>query len=235
MISRMRLRVSFQIATYVLGLSISTTALAAPGSLKVPSPLTKTSTTNSTETPVTEPASARGLEELDAVQLKHIDSGTVAIETEQKLTATRIVRNQSRTLAWGVATGSLTETTAETNLVVSLNLQNNNANETAQLFGIEILGNTGLGFHLDYQSFCCLGKYAEPFLGFGVGWWSKSSNALAKLAEVQNYHFRAKLGFEDLFRNQRRVKLELVSTYGALGPGAEILLGWNFDKSETHF
>lgn len=151
------------------------------------------------------------------------------------LTATRVVRTQSRVAGLGLVSGAVDDTRARTMPWLTLTFQNDNQNETGQSYGLGVADRDFWGLHWDAHRFCCLGDYAEPYWGLGLGAFYDTREQLAALVNVESYHLRGRVGFEDLFGLRRRLRAELVVRAGLLGASAQIGLGWTFAADEFPF
>lgn len=230
----MRLVCPLQILTLVLAGSVM--AQAAPTSPAPGSVLKKEIPSTST------PTSRRQLD-----QKESLDPGVLLTEPINKsaegavrghynsMPATRVVRTQSRALLYGIAAGALEDTTPQTLSLLTLTFQNDNQNETAQSYGLSVSDKSSWGLHWDTQSYCCLGEMAEPYWGFGIGGFYKSSEQLAGLVNVDRYHLRGRIGFEDLFSLGRRLRTELLLRAGMQGASLEIRIGWTWAADEFIF
>lgn len=223
----MRMDLRKQILTLVVMVFPLSFAQAAPSDNK------PQSATKELKKPIEEPTGHKKFE-LDSVEMREQPAPSVHISTPE-FSATRVVRKHSRTLLTGLWTGTLKDRTPENSLGFRLDFQNDNSNETGQSFGLTILTNNFYGAHWDYHVTCCLGGYSEFFWGFGVSGLYSPAEALASLVNLDRYHARARAGFEDLLRLQRRLRAEMVVEWGTLGFNASLLFGWTWDQNEFVF
>ncbi len=233
----MRLRSYVQILTLVLcfhpKIAVTSPSLPTP-----PSALdTKSSSKNGAqklnpqnETDTAEPRPY----ELESLSLPPMD-GAAPEGLRGRLVASRVVRKHSRSLLGGVWSGALLESRTETAFGATLLFQNENRNESAQSYGLSVLSNRAYGVHWDFQKHCCLGDYYEPNWGFGIGSLWSTGDSLASLANIERYHLRTRVGVEDLFRLDRRLRGELILKVSPLGFSFQAGIGWTWDQNEFLF
>ncbi len=223
----MRLDLRKKILTLVVTVLSTPMVHAAPVDSK-PEPATK-----EIKKPIDEPTGHRQFE-LESLEVREQPPVRVHI-TASEFTATRVVRQHSRSVLAGLWTGNLSGRDPESAMGVRLDFQNDNSNETGQSFGLTLLANNFYGAHWDYHYNCCLGAHSEFFWGFGIGSLWAPPEAFASYVNIERYHARARAGFEDLFRLKRRLRGELVIEWGLVGFNASILFGWTWDKREFIF
>ncbi len=151
------------------------------------------------------------------------------------ISATRVVRTQSRIVGLGLISGAIEETAPRTIPWLTLTFQNDNQNETGQSYGLSVADRDIWGLHWDTHRFCCLGDYSEPYWGLGLGAFYETRDQMAALVNIESYHLRARAGFEDLFGLNRQLRAEIVVRAGLLGASAQIGLGWTFAADEFPF
>lgn len=227
----MRLNSIVQILTLVLcvaGILLGVTAIAAP-LMPVPESSLRPEVKRKAETD-----SPRGFE-LDSVAPSQIPGEIPPPLSEARMEATRVVRTQSRSLLLGFVSGAIEETEPQTLSLLTLNFQNDNQNETAQSYGLTITNSSAWGLHWDTHSYCCMGEKAEPFWGVGIGSFYDSHEQLASLVNIERYHLRARLGFEDLFGLGRRLRGEFLVRAAPVGVSGQISIGWTWSAAEFIF
>lgn len=149
--------------------------------------------------------------------------------------ATRVVRTQSRVISLGLISGAIEDTRPRTIPWATLTFQNDNQNETGQSYGLSVADRDVWGLHWDAHRFCCLGDYSEPYWGLGIGAFYETRDQMAALVNIESYHLRARVGFENLFGLNRRLRTEVIVRAGLLGASAQIGLGWTFAADEFPF
>lgn len=191
-------------------------------------------------------APAKSLREAPAEKsvLKSVEMESVEVREQPQVenilsvpefSATRVVRQHSRTASAGIWSGALKNREAESAFGFNLYIQNDNINETGQSYGLTVLTNGLLGAHWDYHVNCCLGAYYEPFWGFGLGSLWDPADSLVSFVNVDRYGLRLRGGFEDMFRLKRRLRLESAVQWSPLGISGFLTLGWTFDRNEFWF
>lgn len=135
----------------------------------------------------------------------------------------------------GLISGAIEDTKPRTMPWLTLTFQNDNQNETGQSYGLSVADRDFWGLHWDSHQFCCMGKYAEPYWGLGVGAFYDTREELAALVNIESYHLRARAGFEDLFGLSRRLRTEILVRAGMLGGSVQIGIGWTFGADEFIF
>lgn len=225
----MRLHWSFQILTLVLCLAPNL-AESSPKLPTPPSAISQKKADQSTEGSES-PAKPYELESLSMEPLKEEAPGDV----RGKMVASRTVRKHSRSALASFWNGALLDKTSQSAFGATLLFQNENRNESAQSYGLSILSNRAFGLHWDFQKHCCLGDYSEPNWGFGIGSLWSTEDSLASLANFERYHLRARIGFEDLFKLDRRLRTEFILKVSPLGFSFQIGAGWTWDESEFLF
>lgn len=230
----MRLRFSLQILTLVVHL-FSISAQASPGAAG-PKPLLsqkKSGQDRTSPTKTSEQNEPRPYE-LESLSMEPL-KGPLPSEFQVKTTATREVRKHSRSVTTGFWSGPVLDEDVKSSVGVSIALQNENRNETAQSYGFSLLIEQLYGLHWDYKIHCCLGDYYEPTFGFGVGSLWNTRDSLAALADIEKYHLRGHVGFEDLFNLNRRLRSEFWVMGSPRGLGFSLLVGWTWDQTEFIF
>lgn len=222
----MRLRSYLQILTLVLCL-IPDVMWASPNYPQPPSAV-------KTKTPQDSNSSAPKPYEMESLSLP-TPQGQIPTNLSTPLRPTRTIRGHSRSILGGVWSGALLDTSTETAAGMTIVFQNENRNETAQSYGLSILANKAYGLHWDFQRHCCLGDYFEPNWGVGVGSLWSTDDAMASLANIERYHLRGRVGFEDLFNLDRRLRGEVVFKVSPLGFSMHAGLGWTWSDQEFWF
>lgn len=165
-------------------------------------------------------------------EAKNIDEGRFHVES---LRPSRVVRSHSRSLLLGTVVGAVDAKDSTALPWVSLVVQNDNSNETAQSYGLSISNQAVWGLHWDSHQYCCLGQKAEPFWGIGLGAFYLPQEMLASFINIDRYHLRLRGGFEDLFNLGRRFRTELVLRVGTMGVSGQVSLGWTWSEDEFFF
>lgn len=229
----MRLAWFFQKLTLVLAMSIGTLhVFAAPSS---PTPGSALKPREPVITPSQLPTELDQLESLDPGLRGDPQMMEGITPRSSGISATRLVRTQSRVVGLGVISGAIDSTQARTIPWVSLTFQNDNQNETGQSFGLSVADRDVWGLHWDTHQFCCLGENSEPYWGLGLGGFYDSREQLAAFVNIESYHVRARIGVEDLFSLGRQLRTEFILRAGLLGVSGQIGVGWTWAADDFYF
>lgn len=128
--------------------------------------------------------------------------------------------NAKHTLAFGLGTMSgalIDEGESISSDFFSISQLNDNQDMSGQKYGVELLKNGQIGVHLDLRKTLAWGQWYEPFFQYGVGALYKTSESIGSLINYQRYQGRVHLGFEDLLRINRRLRLDIGLALSPIG------------------
>ena len=153
-----------------------------------------------------------------------------------RILATRIVRDKTWNLSYGLWSGTLMQDEGFIDTqVFGITRTLTDPREFSNEYGVDLTTQGYFGGHWEYKKYCCLGGGYEPFWSLGVGGIYKPWDLLAGFIKIGSYQAQAGVGLEDLFLLQRRLRLELNFAVSSIGTSFLIRLGYAFDDSFLSF
>lgn len=157
-------------------------------------------------------------------------------ENQNRIMATRTVRDRTIDLSAGLVSGPLREKEpVEQTQIYGLGVTSLLPMEAAQEYTLDLTENGLFGFHAQYKKYCCLGEWNEPYWTAGVSGLYDPAELLAGFIKIRNYQLQAGVGLEDLFQWKRRWRAELLVGAGTPGASVFLRLGYAFDESILNF
>jgi hypothetical protein len=157
-------------------------------------------------------------------------------EELERIQATRFVREKTWNVAAGLWSGVLQEKEAAISTqVLSLTQTSMNEDESSYEYGVDVTAKGHFGWHGQYKEYCCMGQWFEPYWTVGIGGLYKPSELLAGLIKPSSYQVQAGGGLEDLFRAERRIRVELLIAQGLPGTSFLVRFGYAFDEDFLNF
>lgn len=221
----MRARTLIQFLTFVLTLHFAPVLTAAPSTDVPPASLT----------PAAKPAPPATTLEPDSVQITPAPNDGSEVDPD-RIRATRVTRDLTMNLSLGLVSGPLREKEpSEQTQIYGFGATFALPEEASHEYTLELTENGLAGIRGQYKKYCCLGENYEPYWTFGGEGLYNPSELLAGFVKAGSYHAFFGAGFEDLFRFQRRIRLEGVAGAGMRGTYIGIRLGYAFDESAFSF
>jgi hypothetical protein len=159
-------------------------------------------------------------------ELKPAEAGT-----EDRIFATRSIRDKTFNVAVGLWSGPLKEKgESMTAQALSITQTYQQPNESAYEFGFDLTTSEQFGLHGQFKKYCCLGENFEPYWSAGVQGLYKPSEQLAGFVKIDSYQAMVGGGVEDFLNLNRRVRLEGLLGLGTRGTTFLIRIGYAFDE-----
>lgn len=211
--------------TFVLSLSLSALAQAAPTTNVTPQELNQNA-----------PPAESSRKPFDQDSLVTPELSDRPLNLSVGLKPTRVVREVTWNLSLGLWSGPLKEKgeTIQTQ-VISAGQTLQQPDESALEYGVDLTASGQFGLHLQHKKYCCLGQYFEPYWTFGARGLYKPWEQLAGIVKIDSYSAMAGGGVEDLFNRGRRWRAEALAGLGSQGMNVMILFGYAFDEDSRIF
>jgi len=215
MISLMRLAFLLYFLTLVV-----VVAEAAPNTDIKPAPI-------QTKDPAARP-SEKSIE-LEPVQTTEAPTGLFRVGPQ------RFLSNGSTNLGIGGASGKFDED-KNTEEMTTGHFQRTqyNLDESAQEFGVSVLGNSTrsfIGLDWGWKKFCCFMSFAksyDPFFKIGFAAIYDPADQLGNIIDYKKYFFQGSIGFDSFLRSRRLIRLEIGGRSGYPGAHAYAALLYAF-------
>ena len=207
--------------TFVLSVNFGGLALAAPTDNVTPQQYNQNAPPNNDDK----------RRPLETDSLARPDLRPASPGTEDRIYATRQVRDKTFNVAVGLWSGPLKEKgDSITAQILSVTQTYQQPNETAYEFGFDLTTSEQFGLHGQFKKYCCLGEQFEPYWSAGVQGLYKPSEQLAGFVKIDSYQAMVGGGVEDFMNLDRRVRLEGLLGLGTRGTTFLIRIGYAFDE-----
>lgn len=151
------------------------------------------------------------------------------------IAASRVVRERTVNVMAGLWSGKFDDGDSNQTQVLGVGITDQNSDESAWDYGLDLSAGGLFGAYGRYKSYCCMGRWSEPYWTVGLEGIYKPWDLLAGFIKIDSYQVQAGLGLEDLFGAERRWRTELLAGAGTRGALFQLRVGYAFDEDFLSF
>lgn len=145
------------------------------------------------------------------------------------LSPTRSNFNHSNTIYLGHMSGNLVDKGENRSTdFIGMQRTNYNSDFSAQEYGVDLTRLGLAGFNLGWKKLLYLSDWNEPYYKISLAGLYKPAETLASFINIDRYHIRGSIGFDDFLSLQRCLRLDASVAYSLLGFSYGVSVGYSF-------